>query len=133
MQATPVYTSTPATTKLGILEGMKVYVINPPDNYTDLLGKLPEGVEILTKTDRKVECVKIFINKNSDLKEQLLDAKNHLFSVGMIWVCFPKEEQDSLLEQHIKPIAHSVALKDEKFILIDDYWSGILFKPSRSR
>jgi hypothetical protein len=131
MSVTKVYTPTTSSTKLGILEGMKIYSINPPENYLDLIGELPNDVEILTKTDRKVECVNIFIDQNSDIKSLLTEATKHLFSVGMLWVCFAKDEQEALLEQYIKPVARTLSLKDEKFILLDDYWSGILFKPSR--
>jgi len=124
-----IFTETPLQTKLGIMENMKIYTINAPDNYTHLLGDLPEGVEVLSKTDRKVELVHIFTSSKDTLPIFLKAAVNHIFSISAVWVSWPRDDSESdLSEQLIKSIALSCNLKDVKFTIIDEDWNGIMFR-----
>ncbi len=42
--------------KLGIKGGIKVITVNPPDNYYELLGDLPENVVIIHVFEIAVFC-----------------------------------------------------------------------------
>lgn len=133
--STVVYTATPLLTKLGFLEGMRVLAINPPDDYFEILGELPLGLEVYKKTESRVECVHIFVDEdNHDINSLLKDASGRIYSMGMIWVSWPRKTTNPRLnEAVIKRAALGVGLKDEKFTLLNDYWCGLLLRPARRR
>lgn len=124
-----VFTETTLQKKLGVVEEMKIFTINAPDNYVEMLGDLPEGVEILTKTDRKVDMVHIFASSKETLKTFLKVAVRHVYSMGSIWVSWPRNEETTpLSKQTIKLLANHLDLKDEKSVIVDEFWDGVMFR-----
>jgi len=130
-----VYTATPLLHKLGFSEGMRILAVNPHEDYFDILGDLPEGLEIYKKTESRVECVHIFLEEeSSDIDATLVDAAGRIFSMGMVLVSWPrKTDNPRLSEAHIKRAAMNAGLRDEKFTLLNDYWCGLLLRPARRR
>jgi hypothetical protein len=124
-----VFTETALIDKLGVSVDMKIYTINAPDGYTDMLGNLPDGVEILTQTERKVDFVHIFVTNKDSLPIFMKAGVNHLYSMGALWISWPREEdKTNLTEQFIKSTGFQLGLKDEKSTIINDDWSGIMFR-----
>jgi hypothetical protein len=124
-----VFTETALKDKLGISIDMKIYTINAPTDYVDLLGDLPEGVVILTQTERKVDFVHIFVTGKDSLPIFVKAGKNHLYNLGALWVSWPRDgEKTNLSEQLIKSIGFQLGLKDEKSTIINEDWNGIMFR-----
>lgn len=124
-----VFTETALIDKLGISVDMKIFTINAPENYTTMLGELPEGVEILSQTERKVDFVHIFVSGKDSLPLFLKAGVNHMYSMGALWVSWPRdEEKTNLTEQFIKSVGFQIGLKDEKSTIINEDWDGIMFR-----
>jgi hypothetical protein len=65
------YSGTPLPQKLGIKANAIVTVINAPENYARLLGKLPENVQFRTQMSNKADFVHFFMTSRRELEKQL--------------------------------------------------------------
>ena len=61
------YSRTPLTKKLGIKTGFKLYVKNPPANYAELLGLLPEKVKINQRISNGLDMIHFFTKSRYEL------------------------------------------------------------------
>ncbi len=123
------YSGTPLIRKLGIKEGFKVLVIDPPLNYWKLLGQLPADVELLKKSSkRRLDFVHVFATDATALKRQLKTVRNKIVPNGMIWVSWPKKVSrvpTDLDGNVIRDLAFQNRLVDVKVCAVDETWSGL--------
>lgn len=125
------YSGTPLIRKLGIKEGYRMQVMDPPKDYWDLLGDLPEGVRVL-KTSRSSDLnfVHIFATRKKELQRRFESARARIVDDGMIWASWPKKSSsvDSELDGNlVRSIGLDASLVDVKVCAIDETWSGLKF------
>src|SRR5579862_9752770 len=84
------YSQTPLLQKLGIKDGFKVAVVNPPPDYFKLLGKLPMGVEVVSSPKGPLDFIHFFTQDRGEYEKKLKNLKKALVPNGMIWVSWPK-------------------------------------------
>ena len=122
--------------KLRLKAGQTVVVLNPPHNYIDILGSIPEAVVFVdTPNDGKVDFVHLFIKNRAELDEFIDKALQVIKYDGMFWISYPKGSskvktdvnRDSLwellLQKGIRPVMQ---------VSIDSTWSAIRFRPSEA-
>jgi len=81
--------------KLQVREGQKLLLVNPPQDYFELLAKqLPENV-VMVKETGEADVIQVFTSSNSQLNEQLGKVRQLLRPKGILWVTYPKEPQRS--------------------------------------
>ena len=80
------YSGTPLAKKLNIKEGSRVFLVNPPFDYLDLLAPLPGGVTLLSQLTGDTDIVHIFSTSRIQLQEELLAVLRRLQQTGVIWV-----------------------------------------------
>lgn len=123
------YSSIPLVKKLGIKPGWRLLVINPPANYWELLGYLPEGTSAIPiDQPEQVEFVHIFIQESTGLEQYLQTLRKRIVPHGMIWVSWPKKSsglRTDLDENCIRSLALHTQLVDVKVAAIDQIWSGL--------
>ncbi len=119
------YSGTPLWKKLGIKEGQRIFLIDPPaDLNTMLHGALDETVQ----DEQKPEMVLWFTNAFDGLKERMLKLQNTMDRSGAIWVCWYKKaskKPTELSEDLIRKTALSMDLVDVKVCAVDANWSGL--------
>jgi len=125
------YSSTPLIQKLGIKEGMKVLFVNTPENYKNLLGRLPENIHEITSQQTKVDFIHFFTRSQEALREEFESLKNHLKLNGILWISWPKFScsfaNSNLTENVVRDIGLENGLVDVKIASIDEDWSGLKF------
>ena len=122
------YSGTPLLKKLGIKEGISLAVVDPPDNYWELLEELPRGIDVRKPDDAPIDMVHLFVTSKAALETQLKQAKNQIVSNGVIWVSWPKKSSGrttDLTEDVIREVALSQGLVDVKVCAVDEVWSGL--------
>ena len=66
--------NTPLARKLGMKPGQRVLVLNAPEGYREVLGEVPEGVEIeTTQVEGEYDFVQVFALDKAEL-DRLTDA-----------------------------------------------------------
>ena len=120
------YSGTPLIKKLGIKEGYQIKLVDPPENYLELLGDLPEDVDDTSATD--LDFVHIFTNQFDTLEQSLVYYKDRIKKNGMIWVSWYKKASklpSEINEDIVRGTALELGLVDVKVCAVDENWSGL--------
>ena len=124
-------TSTPLVNKLHIKEHQMIAVLNPPPGYRDLLGELPEGVQVYERLEGSYDLIQAFFFNSEDLSKQIEALKDALKVDGILWISYQKisAKQDSDLNRDIlRELLAEINLKAVSLISINDTWSAMRFK-----
>ena len=122
------YSGTPLIKKLGIKKGYSIALLDPPDNYWNLLGQLPASVVVKGAVDSELDFAHVFVTAKADLERRLPGIKDRVKPPGMIWVSWPKKSSGvstDLTENVIRDIALATGLVDVKVCAVDQTWSGL--------
>jgi hypothetical protein len=122
------YSGTPLPQKLGIKAGMRVIVMNAPENYRTLLGKLPDDVEFSNRPRVGAQFIHLFVTRRNDLEKRLSQLRKTLAADGTLWISWPKKSAGvatDVTEDVIRAVALPLGLVDVKVCAVDQVWSGL--------
>ena len=131
------YPGTPLVKKLGIKEGFKIWLVNEPANYFDLLADMPQNVVLLKDKKISKDFVHYFTKQSAHLQRDIVALRKEVFPNGIIWISWPKKAakiETDVTEDIIRNIALANGLVDVKVCAVDDTWSGLkLVVPVKER
>jgi hypothetical protein len=122
------YSGTPLAKKLGIKEGTRLFVENPPGDYEELLAPLPPGMTIQPRVGPTTDVVHLFSTSKSRLAGSLKRARSRLRPDAAIWVSWPKKAAKvptDITEDTIRELAFPLGMVDVKVCAVDEVWSGL--------
>lgn len=122
------YSSNPLYKKLGLNEGQTIVLINPPDNYYELIGDIAATLTIAKKNATALDFIHFFTNSQKEFTSMLPTLMKQIKKDGAIWVSWYKKsagKPTELTENFIRDIALAVGLVDVKVCAVDDDWSGL--------
>lgn len=124
----PGYSGTPLPKKLGLKPPLTLVAIDAPREYLSWLGELPAGVVIISKPNKPLQAVHIFVTKRAVLKKNLVIFRKQLEQSGFVWVSWPKKAakvETDITEDTIREIALPLGFVDIKVCAVSDIWSGL--------
>jgi hypothetical protein len=116
--------------KLGIKEGRRVLVLDPPVGFVRKLDPLPEGVGVTTRIVSLADVIVVFSSSRAVLGELFPKAKHVLAPRGFLWVAWPRKSSGfftDLDEQLVRAVGLAGGLTDDKIIAVDEIWSALRF------
>src|SRR5215831_6708247 len=121
------YSKTPTFAKLGIKPGMRVVVIDAPDNYADeVLGDLVERIDLLSELspeiEGKVDLVHFYSKEAQALKTRFEALKRAISYTGALWISWPKaasKVKTDLSDNVVREIGLAGGLVDVKGCAVD--------------
>ena len=123
------YSGTPLAKKLGIKEGHRIYIKNPPgEEYMALFNEFPDDVQILKKAGGNLDMVHIFRKSRRELDKEVSRLILKIKSDGMIWVSWPKKSAKmatDVTEDVIREVILPLGLVDVKVCAVSEIWSGL--------
>jgi len=122
------YSGTALGQKLGIKSWTRVKTRNAPANYQQLLGPLPQDVQLSARLRRPVDLVHIFSIARAQLVAELRRALDEIEQDGAVWVSWPKKAsgvRTDITEDVIREVAFPLGLVDVKVCAVDETWSGL--------
>jgi len=122
------YSGTPLAKKLGIKEGFKIRLVNPPAYYFDLFTDMPECISIVTDIETKKNFIHYFATMAKNLENDITLLKDEIEKDGIIWVSWYKKSSkipSDITENFIRNLALSNGLVDIKVCAVDEVWSGL--------
>jgi hypothetical protein len=122
------YSGTPLGKKLGIKPGMRIVLLEAPDDYARLVAPVPEGVRFSTRLIEGADMVHVFATGKELLARSLVRALPKLSRDGMIWVSWPKKAAKiptDVTEDRVREAALRLELVDVKVAAVDTVWSGL--------
>jgi hypothetical protein len=123
------YSSRPLHRKLGIQEGSRVLVVDPPEGYPDALG-LPVGVRLLRRATKGLDVVLLFVVRRAELARRFPRLAAALAPAGGLWIAWPKKSSGVSTDLDfaaVQRIGLESGLVDNKVAAIDEKWSGLRF------
>jgi hypothetical protein len=122
------YSGTPLAKKLGIKAGSRLWLLDAPTNYDELVAPLPSGVRRQRRMDADTDLVHIFCTRRTALVDTLLAARARLRPDASIWVSWPKKSSKvptDVTEDVIREVALPMGFVDIKVCAVDEVWSGL--------
>ena len=119
------YSGTPLAKKLGIREGMRIYVESAPPGYRT---QIPQRLALVSHADRETDVVHVFTKEKKRLQAALREWRRTLKDDAVIWVSWPKKSAGvatDITEDTIREAALPLGLVDVKVCAIDEVWSGL--------
>jgi len=117
--------------KLYIRPGNSVHAINAPDDYSDLVGQLPAGAQIVEKAEPAADQVHLFAGSKAELDVLLPSAQAATKPGGMLWVAYPKKKArpSDISRQVVHNELNLSNWKPVAQIEVDEFWSAIRARP----
>ena len=122
------YSGTPLAKKLGLKQGFKIRLINPPDYYYNLFSDLPSDIKELTDKISRKDFIHYFALNAAQLDKDIKQLRQEIEENGMIWISWYKKSakiETDLNDNIIRDIALKNGLVDVKVCAIDEKWSGL--------
>ena len=127
-ERTTGYSGTPLPRKLGMKEGSRVAVLDAPDDFTDTLGALPDGVTVRERLRGPLDVIVCFVVRRADLERRIDRLQAALDPAGRLWIAWPKRAskvETDMTEDVVRDVALPLGLVDNKVAAIDETWSGL--------
>lgn len=94
--------------------------------YRKMLPYCPEP-------NKSVDFIQFFVSSNIDLKEGLIELKQHLSPKALLWVTYPKgtsKIKTDINRDIIREYAQTIGLTSVAMISVNDIWSALRLKLS---
>ncbi|GAA1547298.1 hypothetical protein GCM10009678_32370 [Actinomadura kijaniata] len=113
--------------KLGYKPGCTILAINAPEDYTSLVGGLPDGAELCSVPP--AGAVHLFAADHRELNTHLGDAIAAVEPGGLLWVSYPKDGASDITRDNLWPAFVPYGLRPVRQVSVDARWSAIRFRP----
>ena len=125
------YSGTPLVKKLGVKEGFRVGLLNPPDEFEMELSPLPNNVRItVSHLSKPLDLILLFVDSQKTLRREFPKAARKIAVHGMLWIAWPKKASGvvtDLSDNSVRQIGLDAGLVDVKVCAVNDIWSGLKF------
>jgi hypothetical protein len=124
------YSGTPLAKKLGLTDGLVIFIDNPPAHYFDWISPMPKDLIVKDKLAGEFDFIHMFVRDVKAFQKEFLKGKKHLKKTGMLWVSWPKKSSKvptDLDENIIRDFGLLEGLVDVKVCAVDEIWSGLKF------
>ena len=128
------YSGTPLIKKLGIVDAMKIKLINPPPDYDALIERDISG-QIAGKNE-KPDFIHLFVTSENQFEREMGKVKSLLHPATMIWVSWYKKSSGiptDITEDTIRNYALQNDLVDIKVCAVNEVWSGLKLVVQKSK
>ncbi len=118
----------PLVKKLGIKEGHRVAFPRAPDGFIDLLGELPDGVTVKSRSSGPLDVIVFFTKSRLELERRLTALRRAMDPAAGLWIAWPKRSsgvETDMTEDVARELGLANRLVDNKVCAIDETWSGL--------
>jgi hypothetical protein len=122
------YSGKPLVDKLGLKAGDNACYVNPPEDFDELLGDLPDGVTVRADLEGPFDVIVCFTKQRRVLEQRLKALRRAMATDGMLWVAWPKKAskvETDITEDVVRDVVLPTGLVDTKVCAIDETWSGL--------
>jgi hypothetical protein len=108
--------------------GCVVIVCSAPDDFSDSLGALPDGVRVKRRLAGSADVVVAFFRSRLALAGRLERLAAAIYPDGGLWIAWPKRAsgvKTDITEDVVRELALQNGLVDNKVCAIDATWSGL--------
>ncbi len=117
--------------KLLIKTGYAVLLVNPPENYSSLLGELPPNVTIMKEAKQPADLIQAFVLSREELEHTLPGLKSLVKPKGSLWISYYKgtsKHKTDINRDSIVAYARTIGMEGVAMISLDEDWSALRLK-----
>jgi CheY-like chemotaxis protein len=121
--------------KLDLKPGTKAALIGPEDGFIELLGDLPEGVELESRITKNTKLVLWFVRASHEIAAAFELACVRMPQGCSIWIIYPKKagrHRVDFNQNDIRQTGLEAGVVDYKICAVDADWSGMKFTRRRT-
>lgn len=121
------YSGTPLAKKLGVREGSRVLLVNPPDGFA---LDLPTGAELVARASSDLDVVLHFVGYRREIDRRFAKLAARLDPAGRLWIAWPKKAANvptDLTFEIVQKAGLDAGLVDNKSASITDVFQGLQF------
>ena len=125
---TTSYSGTPLADKLGIKQASRIFLMDAPQDYPQLVDPLPDGVQFVSFPNQAVDIAHVFVTRKKDLGKHLATLRRKLKPDAAVWVSWPKKAAKvptDVTEDTVRRFALPLGFVDIKVCAVNDMWSGL--------
>ena len=123
------YSGTPLPKKLGFKDGFRVWFVNAPQDFDEILS-LPAATRVIFARTKPLDLILFFTISAAELRRKFVATSQKLTANGMLWVCWPKKAsgvETDVNENLVREIGLNAGLVDVKICAVSEVWSGLKF------
>jgi len=120
--------------KLDLRAGTKAALIGAEDGFVELLGDLPEGVELQSRITVQTRLVLWFVRASHEIAAAFDLACARMPEWCSVWIIYPKKAgrfRVDFTQNDIREIGLEAGVVDYKICAVDADWSGMKFARRR--
>ncbi len=125
------YSKTPLYRKLGMKEGDRILLYNPPTDYWEHFKITPPKVETVEEwQEESIEFVHVFCQTIETFEKISIQYKKAIKRNGMLWISWPKMRSNipsDLKRDYIREYLLNNGLVDVKIASFNEQWSALKF------
>jgi hypothetical protein len=124
------YAGSPLAKKLDFKTGTKAALIGPEEAFVELLGDLPEGVELQSKVNKETKLILWFVRARPEIAAAFEIASARMLPGCSLWIIYPKKSGSYKVEfnqNDVRLAGLAAGLVDYKICAVDLDWSGMKF------
>jgi CheY-like chemotaxis protein len=112
--------------KLGVRPGSTVALYDAPRDYANIVGELPDEVELIEEPET-VQAVTLWFVRDPRDYVNGLRRKRAIAGRTKLWVIWRKGSTNGLTGNLVREAANEAGLVDYKICSLDKQWSGMAF------
>jgi CheY-like chemotaxis protein len=128
------YTASSLVKKLGFIANAQAAILGAPDDFSEKLGDLPEGVELGTRLTSQTRLAIWFVRSRRELEAAVEWLGARLPEGSSVWIVHPKQAgryKVDFNQNDVRSAGLAVGLVDYKVCAVDADWSGLKFARRR--
>lgn len=128
--ATHGYSGRTLSQKLGIRAGTRLFHINAPRSYADLLADVWSELDAMPATIRDADIVHVFCETRLDLENCVAETIPEVLSNASLWVSWRKGKKGfvpPINREDVRTAILPSGLVDVKVCAVDEDWSAMKF------
>lgn len=124
------YAGSSLAKKLGFKPKMKAALLGAPEGFEELLGDLPEGVELQTRLAKQTALVLWFVRSRREVEGEMEYMSARLPEGSSVWIIHPKQASRYKVDfnqNDVRIAGLAAGLVDYKVCAVDADWTGLKF------
>ena len=117
--------------QMGIRPNQVILPLDAPEDYLDLLGRLPEGVRLATQASEQIDAIHAFVHTTEELTAIAPQVMAAITPGCIVWIAYPKiVTKNTDLNRETMWTALSVYdWRPVTLVSLNSYWSAMRYRP----
>lgn len=117
-------------TTLKLLAGMKVKLINEPENFSERLSSISPGLEFINKLHQPVDSIFLFVQSKDELIVELPILSKFVKGEGFLIISIPNQNMSFISDINdatLNMLVKKFSMKLLEKIILDDAWDSYVY------